>query len=524
MILPELHARCLAFSPTDTALAVAATSGEAAIWSVPDGKHVRVLHKAGEPVNAIAFSRDGELVATGGADGAEEIWRTSTGEMLNHFNVLKSGIRTIEIDSHSKLVAAGGIAGIVIVSNVESGATVTSLMGPRNAVNSVHFDQQSQHIIGTSWDGTSRVWDVTPLYKHWSSPPIADGCNVLESVDPDRRFLPVTCRGHDTLVWDTANDRLLAVLPPVLPAGEGYNSAFAAVTVDGARAAIARGNTIELFSLPGATPLGTVTHTAVVTSVAFAAGGHDMVSGSTDGTVLVTQDGKTEALRLTASSAGIDVVGFLPDGRVVTADTSKRLRIYAPHTTTLLATLTPQSRAMLFRPSNDGRFLITLSDFKAATAPEVWDVENYRFVAQLAIHRGPVRSARFVRHDREILLADAEGAATLWESNTGRLLKVYAGSRFLADAILDPSEQMVIAGGGDGMLHFWDAETVRPLWTLPVHTPFVAGLHFEGNDIVTRGFRGDVARWSLPDPERVIAACSTHALAVSGHRACAMLP
>ena len=66
---------------------------------------------------------------------------------------------------------------------------------------------------------------------------------------------------------------------------------------------------------------------------------------------------------------------------------------------------------------------------------------------------------------------------------------------------------MIVAGAADGLLRFWDAASARPLWTLHAHPSHVVGIHFEGNDIVTRGFGGDVARWSLPTPERVIGAC-----------------
>jgi hypothetical protein len=34
----------------------------------------------------------------------------------------------------------------------------------------------------------------------------------------------------------------------------------------------------------------------------------------------------------------------------------------------------------------------------------------------------------------------------------------------------------------------------------------VIGIHFEGDDIVTRGFAGEVSRWTLPKPAAVIAA------------------
>jgi WD40 repeat protein len=71
----------------------------------------------------------------------------------------------------------------------------------------------------------------------------------------------------------------------------------------------------------------------------------------------------------------------------------------------------------------------------------------------------------------------------------------------------DPTGSVVVAGGGDGLLRFWDASSGKLLWTLPAHKSHVIGIHFEGDDLVTRGFGGDVARWTLPKPEQVIAAC-----------------
>jgi hypothetical protein len=65
---------------------------------------------------------------------------------------------------------------------------------------------------------------------------------------------------------------------------------------------------------------------------------------------------------------------------------------------------------------------------------------------------------------------------------------------------------MVLGGDADGILRFWDTSSGRLLWTLPTHKAYVIGIHFEGDDIVTRGFGGDGARWTLPKPEQVIAA------------------
>jgi hypothetical protein len=66
---------------------------------------------------------------------------------------------------------------------------------------------------------------------------------------------------------------------------------------------------------------------------------------------------------------------------------------------------------------------------------------------------------------------------------------------------------MVVAGGGDGMLRFWDTASARLLWALPAHKSHLIGLHFEGAAIVTRGVSGDLSRWILPRSEDVIRAC-----------------
>jgi len=44
------------------------------------------------------------------------------------------------------------------------------------------------------------------------------------------------------------------------------------------------------------------------------------------------------------------------------------------------------------------------------------------------------------------------------------------------------------------------------LWTLRAHQSHVVGIHFEGDSIVTRGFAGDVTRWTVPLPSQVIGA------------------
>ena len=286
-----------------------------------------------------------------------------------------------------------------------------------------------------------------------------------------------------------------------------FTSAYPAVSFAGDRAAIARGSDVEVYELPAARLLRTIRHGAPVNAVAFAATGHDIVSGATDGSVIIARDNGA-LTTLPTSSAGIDAAGFLADGRVVVVDAGKHLRIYDPGGATL-AELKTRARVAMLRMSPDSRRLVTVSSFTdKVLAPELWDVEYYRPVAQLAANgQGPVYSARFIAKD-QVITACGDGAIRLWGAETGELSRTYrGGSRFLVDATLSADGTMLIGGGGDGQLRFWEAASGRPLWTMPAHRSHLVGVHVEGPDIVTRGFSGDIARWSLPRPEQAIEAC-----------------
>jgi WD40 repeat protein/serine/threonine protein kinase len=498
--------RTLSFDPTSPRLATGSTAGDASIWSIPSGKRLQHLREIGEPVDQVAFSPNGKLVVTASRDGTEQIWLTASGALQSQGNYLRSKIRSVEFDAQSKLVVAAGSNGAVAIADVALGMPVTVLEGPRGIVRVAHFDPTSRRVVGANWEGTALVWDATSPYRRWSSPPISGDCGLASTLEPDRRFIAIGCWDHSTRVWDTARDRLLAELPSVTPVDGDFASAFPAVSSAGDRAAIARGNTVEIYELPGGQLLRTIRHPAAVNAVAFATVGHDLVSGATDGSLLVTRDGR-EPIALPVFPGGIDAAGFLPDGRVVAADARSRLRAYDPNRGAVLADLAVPTRVRLLRPSPDGLTLITIPSFTGKAAPPLlWDLARYRLVTPLEGHVGFVYSARFVSGGREVVTAGADGAARRWDGHTGRLRQTYrGGSRFLADATLTADGSMVVAGDADGVLRFWDA-TGHPLWKLQAHKSHVVGIHLEGDDIVTRGFGGDVSRWTLPRSEWVIEA------------------
>jgi WD40 repeat protein len=507
--IAEQRVRSLSFDPTGPRLAVGTSDGVASIWEVPSGVRVRRLREAGASVDAVQFSHDGVLVAAGSRDGAEQVWDAASGGLQTQFNSHHDKIYAVEFSPADDLLLSTGADGAVVISNVATGMPVTRLEGPTGFISAAHFDQTSRRVVGASWDGTARVWSAASPYRRWSSPQIGPECDTEESLVPDQRFIALSCRNHGTHVWDTARGELLAELPSVTTVEGNYASAFPALTASGDRAAIARGNTVEVYALPSGQLLRTIAHPAAVSAVAFAPVGHDLVSGAVDGSLLITHD-ESDPIALRESGAAIDAAAILTDGRVVVSDASERLRVIDPDRSALLMELAAPSRIRLLRPSPDGRRLVTISTTSEQAPPVLWDLQQYRLVARLEGHAGRVFTARFVAAggEHQILTAGADGTAQLWDAATGLPRQSFRGdSHFLVDAELAPDGSLIVAGGSDGFLRFWDTLSGRLLWTLQAHTSYVIGVHYEGNDIVTRGFTGDVARWALPSPNRVIEAC-----------------
>jgi WD40 repeat protein/serine/threonine protein kinase len=516
--------RSLSWDPTGPRLLTGTTGGDASIWSIPSGARLRHLREIGEPVDAVAFAPNGHLVVTANHDGSEQVWDARSGALRSQGHHLQGRVLSIEFDRGSALVAAARADGTITITEAAQGMPIAMLEGPGGIIKVAHFDPASRRVIGASWDGTARIWDATSPYRRWSAPPISDGCGLVMSLEPDSRFVAVGCGGQATRIWDTSRDQLLAQLPSVTQVEGDFASAYPAVSAAGDRAAIARGNVVEVYELPGRRLLRTITHGAPVTAVAFASTGHDIISGSVDGSLLVTRDGHAPS-SLPAAHGGIDAVAILPDGRVAASDTRSQLRIYDADRNRELATLTVPARVGLLRPSQNGLRLLSVPTYTDSgnTAPAVlWDLERYQVVAKLDGNVGQVLSARFAASGA-IITTGNDGAVRLWDGTTGQPRQTYrASSRFFADATLSPDESMVVAGAADGLVRFWGAADGRLLWTLQAHRSHVIGIHFEGDNLVTRGFGGDIARWRLPT---LIEACG-HGGEIAGPAgsACAILP
>ncbi|HET9621211.1 MAG TPA: WD40 repeat domain-containing protein, partial [Kofleriaceae bacterium] len=500
--IPAGAVRSMSIDPTGPRVATASLSGDVEIWDVATGARLQWMPHPGEDVRYVAFSPNGQLVATSNTEGVQRIWNAKTGGFMVKLPATSSVAPWIEFDRTSHLLVSGGP--VVTVSASDTGLPIAVLEGSKVGTTSVTFDPVARRIAGVLQDGTVQVWDATAQYRRWVSPPVSVDCGTPISLQEDHRFLAIGCEKHGTHVWDTAKDLLLADLPAPTSSEPGAG-VYPAVSGGGDRAALANRNTVEIYPLSedpaprNLKPVRVVRHQAVVNAMAYARSGHDLVSASRDGQLLVTRDDQ-EPVELPKFVGGVDTVGFVPDGRVIAAGTNGQLRMYDPISANQVLSVDIGFRARSFRLSSNGRRMLIIPSFakQSNAQPILWDLVNNRVVSRLDSHKNKIVAGRFTQGDREVITTGGDGVARRWNAETGALLKAYSDSPGLQlDATMSPNGLLVITAGSDGLLRFFDVANGRLLWSLRAHSR-VNGLHFEGDQLVTRGFDGDLARWEIP--------------------------
>jgi WD40 repeat protein len=497
--LPADAVPSIAFDPARPRLATVSRSGVAAIWDIAEGRRLVTLQDAGEPMDHIAYSPDGAWIANASRDGVVRVWDAASGSRAAMLREHHGKILWVEFDPTSTRITSGSADGVVAVSDRATGARVATFARMHREAKMVRFAPDARELIAASVDGIAHVWPLRDTYRGFGSPALGKGCGTDVVPREDGRFLAVSCE-TGAQIWDTANDKLLAELPgpqPLPPIPDPYP----AVTALGDRAAIALGNAVVVFALPGGARVRTIEHPALVRTLAFAPAGHDLVTASADGTLFYVRDGR-EPVALPSPGGAITAVVLTSDGHAIAACANDhRIHVYDLARLQVAYELdsSPQAADVrALRVSPDGRRLVAMAMDKTTVVPLLWDIPDRRRIATLSTGKDVVLAARFV-DDRRIVTASRDGAARFWDAETGALQQVFLGdSVVLFDAAVDPSATIIGAAAGDGAIRFWDIASGRLIWALHAHRSFVNGVHFVGTDVISRGYDGDIARWVLP--------------------------
>lgn len=282
-------------------------------------------------------------------------------------------------------------------------------------------------------------------------------------------------------------------------------------------------------------------HGGLVLSVAVSPDGHQLVSGSSDGTLRLWDIETGREVRRFQRPKGVSVMAiFSPDSRrVLSGGAEDTVRLWDAATGRELRSFrggNGEIYTLAFTP--DGRRVLSAG---VDSSVVVWDVHSGGELCRFTGHECPVNSLAVSPDGRLALSAAGQDAGRVWEIETGRQVRVVtpfawglnvafcpAGPRLLAwDAdrfaqvidlqtravlhrfrldddgalpTLSPDGRRLLSGGYSKTLRLWDVGTGRVRRTFEGHTDAITCMAFcpDGRRAVSGSTDRTVRLWALP--------------------------
>ncbi|MBX3101516.1 MAG: caspase family protein [Bacteroidetes bacterium] len=226
-------------------------------------------------------------------------------------------------------------------------------------------------------------------------------------------------------------------------------------------------------------------HTLDVNTVAFSPDGQLLASGSSDRTIRLW-NARTGALSQTldAHTASVNSLSFSPDGTLLASGSSDgTLKIWDVVTGRLLKSFDSQGKPLeCVSFGADGATIATAGWDRTA---RLWDIhENWE--QSFPEHKNTVYAVAIDPQGQYLYTAGAEAVVTLWEINTGRLVRQLKGHKnTIRGLAVSPDGKLLASASLDRTVRIWkDAATFQGI---KGHTDIVRSVAFspDGQLVVT---------------------------------------
>jgi WD40 repeat protein/tRNA A-37 threonylcarbamoyl transferase component Bud32 len=381
-----------------------------------------LVHKG--PVRVVAVSPRGDLFATTGQDGIIQVWDGNSGQRIGPPLKHSGQVRVLRFSSDAALLASGSDDCTARTWAVPSGAPLGEPMSHDGPVVDLAFSPDGTRLVTASQDGSARFWNVNTG--------AAEGEPLIHDASPLAR-LALSCDGR----W---------------------------------LACVTRSGRIRLWELPGRDGRWlTKEEMDPPPPVRFTPDGKRLATANRAGQPLLIDlaTGRVQDSGHRSHAGPVHGLVLTPDGQeIVTCgyDTAcVRWRI--PGWTLLGSPLeqvgTMRQRGYLWdlALSPDGTRIATASDDNSV---QIWDRLTGSRVGDPLPHTGPVRAVKFLAGGRNVLTGCDDGYARLWrlgsDTQTGQPMTHSSGIFGLA---VRPDGQAFATATQDGFVWLWDTATSR---------------------------------------------------------------
>jgi WD40 repeat protein len=227
------------FAPDGRSIVLGRLNGTLTIHETESGNELRRV-RLDEPPFDLAMAGDGGRIAVSNPSGAVVIRDVVTGDVLRTLTV-PGGVWTAAWHPEGELIAAASEDANVYLFSTRSGATHTVMRGHQAAVVHAAFVPSGNMLLTSSYDGTSRLWDV------WTGRELLRWSGAAGSFSRDGGKVAIRA-GYDFQIWELSSGREYRTLPAgQSPSGEHIQGG--GVSLDGRLLAVSQGGHHKLWDL-----------------------------------------------------------------------------------------------------------------------------------------------------------------------------------------------------------------------------------------------------------------------------------
>ena len=463
-----------------------------ALWNVSKGTQIAKLegHKSDTQLQGVTFSHDGRRIATVSLDGSARLWDGESGRLLDVLGQESPGLKLQDVASDERdqemnaafsrddrFLATTSFDGTTRIWDVNHASLYATIVGQGPLIEHLEFSPVDTNILLTaSHDGTARLWDVdgilTTVLPHKSSPTFA-------VFSPDN--LHLLTGGGDAAVhlWDVATGREIAELDT------HEITRSATFSPDGSRLATAslKGQ-ILIWDVASRREVARLTSGRGLLQVRFSPKGDLLMSASAQGMTQLWDAATGAEVTAITTSAKLPQVVFSRGGDLLLAATSDNAaHVMKTDGTELKVLVGHQSKITSADFSPDGQLVATASLDRTA---RIWSVNDGSTVATLKGHSDELTAVAFSSDGQSLLTSSRDGTVRIWSVSGGSEKAVLRGhSSVVTSAQFSPSGLYIVtASFQDRTVRLWATQSGRQIAVLAGE-----GEAAKPSDIETCGFQ-----------------------------------